>query len=206
MCALAMSTPLIVKLRHATLSCTLSVHFNVYQSSLTTANPSLARTLIDEMSEENPQTSISTPTETGDSVTLVLSNAPPPDPESWEHVVVSLSSRKQDQIMSSVRRSHSEASPFGTWSVIGEALSTVLLAVSAGLYMQSTMKVHNKDFLLFKQTKTASEEGTKGIIEVDFTQKLESSRWQGHWQIARPTLAHFVKNSESRPNIAITWN
>ncbi|KAI1506408.1 hypothetical protein F5X99DRAFT_2063 [Biscogniauxia marginata] len=147
------------------------------------------------MSQENLHTPAASSLETYYSVSLVLSDAPLPNPASWEHVVVSLSSRQQEQIMNGIGRSHSDESPFSTWSVIGEALSMALLSESAGLYVQSTMKLHRKDFLLFARTKAAREDGTGGIIEVEFLQKLKGAEWQGHWQEARPTLAHFVRNS-----------
>ncbi|KAM3516475.1 hypothetical protein NHJ13051_009877 [Beauveria bassiana] len=147
------------------------------------------------MSQENAPSHDASPPEACDPITLILSNASLPDPASWEHVLVALSSSKQDQIMRGIGRSHSEASRFSTWSVIGESLSMALISESAALYMQLTMTLHRKDFLLFKRKTAANTTGTAGIIEVDFTQKLEATRWQGHWQNARPTLAHFVRQS-----------
>ncbi|OIW34376.1 hypothetical protein CONLIGDRAFT_2179 [Coniochaeta ligniaria NRRL 30616] len=146
------------------------------------------------MSQENLHTPVGSSAEARSSVSLILSNTPLPNPASWEHVVVSLSSRKQEQIMDGIGRSHSEESPFSTWSIVGEALSMALLSESAGLYVQSTLKLHRKDFLLFTRKGAAHEDGTAGILEVDFLQKLKGDEWQGHWQEARPTLAHFVRD------------
>ena len=98
--------------------------------------------------------------------------------------------------MDGLGRLHSEESRFSTWSVIGEAVSRALLSESAGLYLQSAMKLHHKDFLLFTRTEATRDDATAGILEVDFVQKIKGAEWQGHWQEARPTLAHFVRNCE----------
>ena len=134
------------------------------------------------------------------SVSLIISNTPVPDSANWQHVVVALSPMKQEQIMQGIGRTHSEESRLSTWSVVGNALSTALLSTSAGLYVQSRMKLHRKDFLLFTRTRTnaAREDGSGGILEIDFSNKLQGSTWQGHWQHARPSITHFVKQCESR--------
>lgn len=127
------------------------------------------------------------------SLSLRFSNYILPDPATWEHVIVSLSSRKQRQIMEGLGGSHSEASRFATWSVVGRALSISLLSEEDGLYIQSTTRILRRDFLLFARTNAAGEDGTRGIIEVDFTQRHEPAQWQTHWQKARPQLARHVK-------------
>jgi hypothetical protein len=127
------------------------------------------------------------------SLSLRFSNHLLPDPATWEHIVVSLSSRKQRQIMEGLGGSHSEASRFATWSVVGRALSACLLSDEDGLYIQSTTRILRRDFLLFARTEGTGEGGTRGIIEVDFTQRLEPALWQTHWQRARPRLARHVK-------------
>ena len=95
--------------------------------------------------------------------------------------------------MESIGRLHSEESCFSTWSVVGEALSNALLPEPDGLYLQSTTKIHRKDFLLFTRKNDARADGTRGILEIDFTQKLEEAKWQCHWQQARPQFVHVVK-------------
>ncbi|PTB70922.1 hypothetical protein BBK36DRAFT_782 [Trichoderma citrinoviride] len=147
------------------------------------------------MSHEKLQTPAASSPATSHSVSLILSDVLPPNPGSWKHAVVSLSSRKQEHIMDGLGRLHSEESRFSTWSVIGEAVSRALLSESAGLYLQSAMKLHHKDFLLFTRTAATGDDATAGILEVDFVQKIKGAEWQGHWQEARPTLAHFVRNS-----------
>lgn len=148
--------------------------------------------------DNHPTSAESSSPESTHPVSLVFPETPVPNPATWKHVVLSLSPRKQEQIMDGVGRSHSEEFRFSTWSVVGEALSQALLSESAGLYVQSTLKLHRKDFLLFTRTKEAApEDGTAGgIIEVDFVQRLKNDEWQGHWQEARPTLVHFVRQCE----------
>ena len=98
--------------------------------------------------------------------------------------------------MEGIGHLHSEESRFSTWNVVGEALSNALLSEPDGLYVQSTTKIHRKVFLLYtkkKKKKDARADGTRGILEVDFTQKLEATKWQGYWQKARPQFVHVEK-------------
>lgn len=137
-------------------------------------------------------------------LSVTFSKTPIPNPASWKHVVVSLSPRKQQQIMAGIGRLHSVDSPFPTWSVVGEALSTALLFESAGLHVVFSMKLHQKDVLLFTRNNSpgmstgagassAALEKTGRILDVDFVKRLEGAVWEAHWQEARPTLAHFVR-------------
>ncbi|KAI0437125.1 hypothetical protein F4803DRAFT_556305 [Xylaria telfairii] len=150
------------------------------------------------MSQENLKKPTDSSPEASHPVLLVFPDIPLPNPACWRHVVVSLSSRKQQQIMESIGHSHSEESLFSTWSIIGEALSMALLSQSAGFYVQTHMKLRRKDFLLFTRTEATCEDGTAGILEVNFVQKLKGAEWQGHWQEAPSTLANLVRNSLNR--------
>lgn len=82
--------------------------------------------------------------------------------------------------MEGIGRSHSPETCFSTWATIGETLSNTLLSEPDALYIHSTTQVMRKDFLLFTLKKNVAGDGTRGIIEVDFTQKLAANRWEGH--------------------------
>lgn len=152
------------------------------------------------MSQDEQDTQTNHQPENHESISLVVSNIPIPDIASWEHVVVALSPRKQEQIMNGMGRLHSEECRVSTWLVVRDALSTALFSDPAGLYVQSSMELHRKDFLLFTRTNASRKDGTGGVLEVDFSNKLQGATWQGHWQEARPALACFVRDCESQQN------
>jgi hypothetical protein len=58
------------------------------------------------------------------------------------------------------------------------------------------MELHRKDFLLFTCTDAARKNGTGGILEMHISNDLPGAAWQGHWQEARPAIAHFVREKK----------
>jgi hypothetical protein len=148
------------------------------------------------MSQGEPGPSPNLSPENQSSAPEIIPNTPIPDPASWEHIVIALSPQKQEQLLKGVEHRQSEVSHLSTWSIIGNALSTALLSTPAGLYVQSSMKLHRKDFLLLTRTDATRKDGTGGILEMHISNKLPGAAWQGHWQEARPTIAHFVRQSQ----------
>ncbi|KAI9904995.1 hypothetical protein N3K66_001524 [Trichothecium roseum] len=149
----------------------------------------------------------------------IIPNTPLPDPASWEHVVVALSAKKQGQLLKGTGHDDNAGQQPGlppylsAWPIIAKALSAALLSRSDGLYVQSSMEVHRKDFLLFTRTDAVRKDGTGGILEMHIANTLPAAApasdsdaaaaaaaapsWQGHWQEARPTIVHFVKQKFS---------
>ena len=146
----------------------------------------------------------------------IIPNTPLPDPASWEHVVVALSTKKQGQLLKGTGHDDNAGQQPGlppylsAWPIIAKALSVALLSRPDGLYVQSGMEVHRKDFLLFTRTDAVRKDGTGGILEMHIANTLPAAApvsasdaadaatlpsWQGHWQEARPTIVHFVKQS-----------
>lgn len=143
-------------------------------------------------------------------LSVTFSNDQLPSAASWKHLVTSLSSQQQQQIMDGIGRLHSEESPFPTWFAVGEALSTALLSDPSSVNVQSSMKLDEKDYVLFTRNANSlgsstsanasgAPGGTKLILEVELLQKLEGGVWQAHWQEARPTMAQFVKMCACTP-------
>lgn len=153
--------------------------------------------------QENSDTLKPPGSESCQAITLIL-NMPLPDLADWEHIVVYLSLWKQEQIMEGIGRVHSEESHFSTWIVVGEGLSNALLSEPDGLYVQSATKIHRKDFLLYTRKRDARADGTRGNLEIDFTQRLETTKWQCHWRKARPQFVHVVKTCELLQNMNLS--
>ena len=159
------------------------------------------------MSQEELDPSANPSPENQSSAPQIIPNTPLPDPASWEHVVIALSPQKQEQLMKGIEHVESEEPRLSTWPIIARAISTALLSTPSGLYVQSSMQLHRKDFLLFTRTDSKRRDGTGGILEMHISNNHQGATWQGHWQQARPTIAHFLKESKllSKTAFHIAW-